>query len=67
MTELRTYKVPGMHCDHCRRAVEEEVSQVAGVGSVEVDLASKLVMVQGDDVSDDAVRAAIDEAGYEAA
>jgi copper chaperone len=66
MTEL-TYRVPGMHCDHCRAAVEEELGQVSGVDAVDVDLETKLVSVRGDNLSDEALRAAIDEAGYEAA
>lgn len=66
MTEL-TYSVPGMHCGHCKSAVEREVSQVAGVANVVVDLDTKRVVVSGENVDDAAVRAAIDEAGYEAA
>ena len=62
-----SYTVDGMSCDHCKAAVTEEVAQVAGVDDVEVDLDSKRVVVRGADVSDDAVRAAIREAGYEAA
>ena len=61
------YTVAGMSCDHCRAAVTEEVEQVAGVTSVAVDLGTKLVVVRGEGISDDAVRAAIGEAGYEAA
>jgi copper chaperone CopZ len=66
MDEL-TYTVPGMTCGHCKAAVTEEVEQVAGVEGVEVDLETKLVVVRGHGVSDEDVRAAIDEAGYEAA
>jgi copper chaperone CopZ len=66
MTEALIYTVPGMHCSHCEHAVKAEISQVAGVHAVEVDLAGKLVTVHGERVSDDAVRDAIDEAGYEA-
>lgn len=62
-----SYTVAGMSCGHCKTAVTEEVEQVAGVDGVEVDLDSKLVVVRGEDLSDDAVRAAISEAGYEAA
>jgi len=62
-----SYTVAGMSCGHCKTAVTEEVKQVAGVAAVEVDLDSKQVVVRGDNVSDDAVRAAIREAGYEAA
>ena len=65
--ERTTYTVPGMHCEHCVAAVEEEVSAVPGVASVTVDLASKRVDVTGPALDDAAIRAAIDEAGYEAA
>jgi copper chaperone len=61
-----TYLVAGMTCEHCRVAVTEEVTQVAGVASVDVDLAGKLVRVHGMDVESAAVVAAIDEAGYDA-
>jgi copper chaperone len=67
MSETRTYSVPGIHCANCERAVREEVSAVRGVGSVEVDLETKLVTVTGEALDDNAVRAAIEEAGYEAA
>lgn len=59
------YRVPGMHCGNCERAVKQEVSKVDGVDAVEVDLETKLVLVRGEDLSDDELRAAIDEAGYE--
>ncbi|HWN21840.1 MAG TPA: heavy-metal-associated domain-containing protein [Gaiellaceae bacterium] len=62
-----TYTVAGMSCGHCKVAVTEEVEQVSGVEGVDVDLDSKLVVVRGESVSDDEVRAAIREAGYEAA
>lgn len=67
MTDTLTYTVPGIHCGHCEAAVTEEVSQVEGVTSVDVDLDTKLVVVQGEGLDDGAIRAAIDEAGYEAA
>ena len=63
MTTTRTYSVPGISCDHCKRAIEAEVSTVADVASVEVDVAAKLVTVIGGD--DSGIRAAIDEAGYD--
>jgi copper chaperone len=62
-----SYTVGGMTCDHCKAAVTEEVGQVGGVTGVEVDLDTKLVLVRGENVSDEEVRAAIREAGYEAA
>jgi copper ion binding protein len=66
MTEL-TFTVPGMSCGHCEAAVKEEVSALEGVKSVDVDLATKLVVVRGDGLDATTIRAAIDEAGYEAA
>jgi copper chaperone len=66
-TEVREYVVQGMTCDHCVLSVREEVSEVAGVRSVDVDLASGRLTVEGDGVSDDAVREAVEVAGYEVA
>jgi copper chaperone len=66
MTETITYSVPGMSCGHCRAAITAEVTDVAGVASVDVDLDTKLVRISGEDLDDSALVAAIDEAGYEA-
>ena len=65
-SEALVYLVEDMTCGHCKVAVAEEVSQVAGVGAVDVDLDTKLVRVHGTDVDDAAVVGAIDEAGYDA-
>jgi copper ion binding protein len=62
----RTFSVPGISCDHCKAAIEGEVNTLDGVERVEVDVATKTVTVAGD-AGDDAVTAAIDEAGYEVA
>jgi copper chaperone len=59
--------VPGVSCQHCRTAITKEVGTVAGVESVDVDLEQKVVTVRGRDLDDGAVRAAIDEAGYDVA
>jgi copper chaperone CopZ len=65
--QTRTYSVPGISCGHCRAAITAEVTKVAGVAAVDVDLASKVVTVTGTGVADAAVRDAIDEAGYDVA
>jgi copper chaperone len=67
MSDSVTYTVPGMSCEHCRAAVTEEVSAVAGVETVDVDLETKLVTVRGTDLDDSRLRDAIEEAGYAAA
>jgi copper chaperone len=65
MSEI-TYLVPDMSCSHCEHAVSQELSGVAGVGSVRVDLETKEVVVSGENLDDATLRAAIEEAGYEA-
>ena len=65
MSTTITYTVVGMTCDHCVRSVKEEVSAVAGVEQVDVDLASGRVDVTSSEPVDDAaVEAAVVEAGY---
>lgn len=64
-TTIHTYSVPGVSCDHCVKAITDEVSPLEGVSSVAVDLEAKTVTVAGGD--DGAIRAAIDEAGYDVA
>ncbi|MPZ66737.1 MAG: copper ion binding protein [Pseudonocardiaceae bacterium] len=61
-----TYTVRGMTCDHCARSVTDEVGKLDGVEHVSVDLATGSVTVSSDgSVDAAAVRAAVDEAGYE--
>ena len=59
-----TYQVTGMTCGHCVQAVTTEVSGIDGVTDVRVDLESGRVDVTGEGITDEAVRAAVDEAGY---
>ncbi|MBP2436546.1 heavy-metal-associated domain-containing protein [Microbacterium amylolyticum] len=59
-----TYTVQGMTCQHCVMSVTEEVSDIAGVEKVAVDLATGRLDVTADTIDDDAVRAAVVEAGY---
>jgi len=63
----QTYAVHGMTCDHCTLSVREEVAEVPGVSTVDVDLASGRMTVTGDGFADTAVAAAVAEAGYELA
>jgi copper chaperone CopZ len=65
--ETKTYTVPGMHCGNCEQAVKTELAAVPGVQAVAVDLEGKLVTVEGEELDDRALRAAIDEGGYEVA
>ncbi|GLW14147.1 heavy-metal-associated domain-containing protein [Streptomyces kronopolitis] len=61
-----TYKVTGMTCGHCEGAVSSELGELAGVSSVQAVAASGLVTVTSKaPLDEEAVRAAVDEAGYE--
>jgi copper chaperone len=61
-----TYTVVGMTCGHCVTAVTEEVEQLPGVTAVAVDVDSGALTVTADaPVDEAAVRAAVEEAGYE--
>ena len=63
-TEIRAYTVQGMTCDHCAASVTKDVGEIAGVEYVNVELASGSLDVGGREVSDQQVRAAVEEAGY---
>lgn len=66
MPTTRTYHVPDISCGHCRTAIEGEVSELADVDEVSVDIDQRTVTVTGD--ADEArIQAAIEEAGYEIA
>jgi copper chaperone len=65
--EAREYTVHGMTCAHCVMSVREEVSEVAGVHAVDVDLATGRLAVTGQYLDDQAISAAVEEAGYEVA
>ena len=58
------YRVEGMHCNHCKAAVERSVSKVKGVTAVEANPAACTLTVTGT-APDTAIRDAVEEAGFE--
>lgn len=63
-----TLKIDGMSCEHCAHHVTEALQGVTGVSSAKVDLKGNSAEVEhGDSVSPDALKAAVEEAGYEVA
>ncbi|MEV0694154.1 heavy-metal-associated domain-containing protein [Streptomyces sp. NPDC050388] len=61
-----TYKVSGMSCGHCEGAVSGEISGLPGVSSVKAVAATGAVtVVSAAPLDEEAVRAAVDEAGFE--
>lgn len=67
MTENLTFIVPEMSCANCEAAVSGAVSKVTGVAGVVVNLDTKHVEVSGESLDEAAIRAAIDDAGYDVA
>lgn len=66
MSVSTTYTVSGMTCEHCVASVTEELSELAGVSKVDVELANGAVTVTSDhELGADQVRAAVTEAGYQ--
>ena len=61
----RTYTVQGMTCGHCKASVTEEIGELSGVTGVDVDLQSGKVVVSGEGFTDDQIRKAVEEAGYQ--
>ena len=67
-TMTKTLNVTGMMCQHCVAHVKKALEGVEGVSSVDVNLEAGTATVEADDsVSDDALVAAVVDAGYEAA
>jgi copper chaperone CopZ len=68
MSQSQTYTVTGMTCGHCVASVSEEVQEVPGVQEVSVVLETGTVTVTSEHgVDDGAVKAAVEEAGYQVA
>ena len=63
--ESRDYTVAGMTCSHCVMAVHEKVSELPTVSAVDVDLSAGRLTVAGTSLDDEAIRAAVAEAGYD--
>jgi copper chaperone len=66
-TQTLEFTVTGMTCDHCVNSVTTAVGELAGVSKVDVSLEDKRAVVEGDALDPQAIVAAIEEEGYEAA
>ena len=68
MSDTRQYTVTGMTCGHCVASVTEEVQEVPGVEDVAVVLETgSLTVTSSQPVDEGAIRAAVEEAGYQLA
>ncbi|WP_406216313.1 heavy-metal-associated domain-containing protein [Streptomyces canus] len=65
-TVTAVYKVSGMSCGHCEGAVSGEISDIDEVSSVKAVASSgEVTVVSSAPLDEEAVRAAVDEAGFE--
>ncbi len=62
---VKKIAIEGMSCGHCVARVEKALKGVTGVTAVEVSLAEKSASVTGEGLADEALRAAVEDAGYE--
>ncbi len=63
-----TVTVTGMNCGHCATAVREEIGEISGVNTVDVDLATGAVTIDSDTVVEPtAIKSAVEDAGYQLA
>jgi copper chaperone CopZ len=68
MSNTNTFTVTGMTCGHCVSSVTEEVQEIPGVENVDVVLETgALTITSTEPIDETAVRAAVEEAGYQLA
>jgi len=66
IVSTRSIAVTGMTCGHCASAVRAEISKLAGITDVDVDVDAGTVRISGEPLPGDAsLREAVEEAGYE--
>lgn len=65
MTQV-SLQVPEVHCDHCKTSIEGAVSQLPGIGTVDVAISEASVSVEYDEdtIDLDRIKSAIEEQGY---
>ena len=64
----KAYRVPDISCEHCVGAITDELTRIDGLQVVNVDLATKQVVVRYEDsVTEDEIVTGIEDAGYEVA
>ena len=61
----KTIKIEGMSCNHCVMAVKDALSEIVGVSSINVELENKKAIVEGKNLSDENLKEAIEDAGYD--
>ena len=62
----KTITIEGMHCNHCKMAVEKVLNKIEGVVSAEVDLEKKIAILEYEGIiEDETIKSVITEEGFE--
>ena len=62
---MKTFEVPNISCGHCTRTVENEISEIEGVTSVQADVESRIVTVEwGDPATWNKIESALKDINY---
>lgn len=62
---IKKLKVDGMTCSHCEKSVKDTLSKIDGVLEVTVNLDTKIVTVEGNNLDENIMKNAIDDIGFE--
>ncbi|SMO36554.1 hypothetical protein SAMN06265379_101289 [Saccharicrinis carchari] len=62
--EIKTIKVDGMTCNHCKSNVESNLEKLNFINKAEVNLATKTVELQGNNIDMDSAKQTIESLGY---
>ena len=60
----KTFKIEGMHCDHCKNRVEEVIGDMKGLAGTVNLKKGELTVSYAEDVADELIKARIERAGY---
>jgi len=60
----KTFRVEGMHCEHCRRRVEEAVNDIHGAAASVHLRRGELTVCYGEEIPDSRIREKAEKAGY---
>ena len=62
----KTITIEGMHCNHCKMAVEKVLKKIDGVMSAEVDLEKKIAVIEYEGIiEDETIKSIITEEGFD--
>ena len=56
--------VKGMTCNHCKATVENNVAEIEGIESAEVNLSTEKVKIQGENIDLEKVKEKVESLGY---